>query len=261
MVLIFLAILSFQLHHSVLTDCPIEGCKVCDSSVESCDECLEEKARFDPKSNSCTTISGQDMQVTVIIGVVIAAAVILAIVVIIVSVLVYYRRRRRNKMFKLNYEVARSDSAELFDRIHTTFPLADTTYTSKDDASESTKADDEEDASKLETNETKKGEEDESKHDTNETKKGEAGVTPNETKKEADASKDDTAKANEADGPSKDDASETTVAMVDGSKDKSSETTVATNDATKRPQCVWFMKAKMKSQRLRQTKAKMKPVR
>ena len=58
----------FQLHYSVLTDCPIEGCKVCDSSVESCDECLEEKARFDPKSNSCTTISGQDMQVTVIIG-------------------------------------------------------------------------------------------------------------------------------------------------------------------------------------------------
>ena len=49
---------------------------MCVSSVESCDECLEEKATFDSESNSCTVISesgtdkssGQDMKVIVIIG-------------------------------------------------------------------------------------------------------------------------------------------------------------------------------------------------
>ena len=70
----------FPLYRSVQTVCPIKGCKVCVSSAESCDECLEEKARFDSESNSCTInsdveesgtddkSSGQDMKVIVIIG-------------------------------------------------------------------------------------------------------------------------------------------------------------------------------------------------
>ena len=58
--------------------CPIKECKVCSSSGESCNVCLQEKAQFDPKSKSCVVRGeefgsddssiGLDMNVIIIIG-------------------------------------------------------------------------------------------------------------------------------------------------------------------------------------------------
>ena len=123
----------------------------------------------------------------------------------------------------------RSDSAELFDRIHTTFSVpAGNTGTSTYAPNIET---DEGDAREDGTDETKTAEAEASKDD----KMAEEEISSGETKKEeADTGKDDTKKEGEAD-ESKDDTSKSTLAMVDTSKedttvavaeDKSKETTV-----------------------------------